>query len=111
MQRLEIDRSRSKFFDPQVQESFAAALPMFRENAKIRTKNVEPLHRVIYAGDLYGYLAAIGVNSKIHWYVLKLNEKDSPSEFGQDDLFLYIPADEEINKFISAITSTGTLKK
>jgi hypothetical protein len=111
MQQLANDKSRTRFFDSEVQQNFAAALPQFKQTAKIQIKSVEPLHRILYAGDLYGYLSFIGVPSKLHWYVLKLNGKDSPTEFGDSDNLLDIPAIEEVNKFISAITAVNTLKK
>lgn len=92
-----LDRVPDVYYDGDFLILLESHLTYFRENKITGTIAVEPAIAMKYRGDLYGMLKEIGVPSKYHYMVMRLNGYKSGADYLGDKTDFLEPDYKEID--------------
>lgn len=70
------------FYSKEFRDTLEAHMAYFRTSSAAKEFDVEPLQAEVYDGDLFGFLQYMGIEAKYRWFIMRLNNFFSPTEFG-----------------------------
>lgn len=79
------------YFTRKWRRYFDKWIPWLQEQSGSQVHPVQDNMGYIYAGDLEGYLARMGIDDRYHWVVMRMNGMQSFSDFDETRQILVIP--------------------
>ena len=92
-----LDRVPDDYYDPDFLILLESHLTYFLNNKITGSITVEPTMAMKYRGDLFGMLKEIGVQSKYHYMVMRLNGYKSSADYLGDRMEFLQPDFSEID--------------
>jgi hypothetical protein len=106
-----LDDSRSVNFET---AAFRTAvedhLQLLKTSAGVQTLSGQAIDAVVFEGDLYGFLAKLGVEKRIRWTAMRMNGYTSPQEYAGERIVFVIPDIDQLDRLASAVASRQLLQ-
>lgn len=97
------------YYNEHFQYVLTTHITYLKNHPDTKTIDIDPVKAIVYQSDFYGLLTHIGIESRYHWIILRLNDFCGPREFGADTLTLVVPRKETIDKIIAPFKNTGII--
>lgn len=103
------------YYDPRFRTVIESHLTILRNSPTTQRQRISPdtIHR--FEGDFYGLLIEMGVSFQFHWIFMRVNNLESPNQFGAQlrdpyrdryEFTLLTPSTEAMNDLRSLFLTT-----
>lgn len=89
--KLAVKEGASTFYEPGFHHFLESYMGYLRTHPSTVSIAVDPHDNYKYEGDLYGLLAANGIEHHHHWLVMRLNDIKRPSQVDPNLMTLLVP--------------------
>ena len=100
------DPGDATYYTPEFRGHVEAHLNLFRHtNPTPHQVTADNLYQ--FEGNLFGYLASVGISPDRHWLIMRMNEFHNPNEFGRvpleyakpvEGMTLLLPSDDLLSR-------------
>jgi predicted nucleotide-binding protein len=86
------------FFTQGFVTTLEAHIAYFKQSASTQVVQLDPVRVQAHLGDFYGMLSEIRIGFEYHWFIARLNDMHSPSDFDGSTMSIFVPDTKEIDK-------------
>jgi len=98
------------YFDEDFRDLFENQLPLFKARASDQSVPVAAMDAELYKGRFYDYLYKVGILPQYHYFVMRVNDMLSPSDFGPGIGTLKTPNTTDVDRLLAQFNTVNTLK-
>lgn len=99
------------YYDRLCRLTFESHMMYLRQNVGTTWIAVDPAKALKYQGDLAGFLSSLSWEPQYHWVIMRMNNKNNPTQFGPDDVTLMMPAPSVLRQIESLINTSPNKPK
>lgn len=98
---LEIPSGPNLYYDQGFINTLEDHMTLLRTDSNTDTAQIDAYKAIVYEGDFFGLLLDMGIPREFHMVTMRVNNMNSPTEFGPGREFVLLPDRNRLGRMLS----------
>lgn len=98
------------YYDEDFRDCFESCIGAFKNSTNTQVAPVAPYKASTYEGRFFDFLQDARIAKEHHWFIMRLNDMSSPSEFKATTKTILVMSETELDRLISQFRTSTTMQ-